>query len=171
MRLVHFNDITEEQYNDCITDWENGGEDIVPQILGRRGLTYNKLYAQWVLQEVFPVPPQKYVRATLFFLMSENNQILGSIHLRYNLTVAQINAGLSHVGAGIKPSERNKGYGSLMLRLLLDSLNKDEVDNKIIVTVRESNIYSIKTIENNGGNMEETFIEDGNISRRYSVNL
>lgn len=169
MRLIHFSEIIEEQYNEYINEWEKVGEDIVPQVSGRRGLTYNQLQNQWSMQEISPVLPQKYVRAALFFLMNENNKILGSIHLRYRLTDAQINAGLSHVGAGIKPTERNKGYCKLMFRLLLDSLNKDEVDSKIIVTVRESNVYSIKTIEKNGGIMEGVFNEDGYRSRRYSV--
>ena len=169
MRLIHFSNITEEQYNEYIDEWEKAKETIVPQVSGRRGLTYSQLQNQWSMQEISPVLPQKHVRATLFFLINESNQILGSIHLRYRLTDVQINAGLSHVGAGIKPSERNKGYGTLMLRLLLDSLNKDEVDSKIIVTVRESNVFSIKTIEKNGGIMEGAFVEDGYKSRRYSV--
>lgn len=169
LRLIHFNEIKEEQYNEYINEWEKAGEEVVPQVSGRRGLTYTQLQRQWSMQEIAPVLPQRYVRATLFFLMNEKNQILGAIHLRYRLTNSQIKAGLSHVGAGIKHSERNKGYGTIMFRLLLDSLNKDEVDNTIIVTVRESNIYSIRTIEKNGGNLEGTFIEDGFVSRRYSV--
>ena len=51
-----------------------------------------------------------------------------------------------HIGYGIRPSERKKGYATLQLKLILDKLKELNI-NQALITCRENNIASKKTME------------------------
>jgi len=61
-----------------------------------------------------------YVPATTYFTVRKaDNKIVGSIQLRHELSdVLRIHGG--HIGYGVCPSERGKGYGTLQLSLVLE---------------------------------------------------
>lgn len=59
-----------------------------------------------------------------------------------------------HVGYTIRPSYRNKGYGKLLLRLIIERANEMGID-RILVTVQNHNLYSIKVALSNGGIVEK----------------
>ena len=55
-----------------------------------------------------------------YFLIRENdNKIIGMLNLRYNVTKELIAKGCSHIGYGIRPTERRKGYNKINLYLAL----------------------------------------------------
>lgn len=110
------------------------------------------------------------VDQTTFILVDDNNHIYGGTNVRHELNEGLlINGG--HIGYLIRPSERKKGYGSLMLKLTLTECNKLGID-KVLVTCREENKGSAKTIENNGGVYENSLkkTEDNKLYRRYWIN-
>jgi predicted acetyltransferase len=59
-----------------------------------------------------------------------------------------------HIGYAIRPSCRHRGYGKLLLELLTEKAHEIGVD-KILLTVQNSNIYSIKVALANGGIIEK----------------
>jgi predicted acetyltransferase len=59
-----------------------------------------------------------------------------------------------HIGYAIRPSCRNQGYGKLLLKLLTEKAHEVGVD-KILLTIQNSNIYSIKVALANGGIIEK----------------
>lgn len=59
-----------------------------------------------------------------------------------------------HVGYTIRPSYRNKGYGKLLLGLLIEKANAMGID-KILITVQNHNVYSVKVALANGGIVEK----------------
>lgn len=76
-----------------------------------------------------------------------------------------------HIGYGIRPSERQKGYASRMLALALERLRSLGVSEALLVCDKE-NTGSEKTIVKNGGVLEYEFTEDnGNIVKRFWVKL
>ena len=62
---------------------------------------------------------KKRVPASTFLMIRENdNKIVGSINIRWNLNDAMLNFG-GHIGYGIRPTERRKGYNKINLYLVL----------------------------------------------------
>ncbi len=93
------------------------------------------------------LPPDR-VPANNFWLVSDN-RILGRSTLRHRLTSALKHEG-GHIGYDIRPAERRKGYGSLILKLTL--LKAKELGlSRVLLTCDADNIGSVKVIENNGG--------------------
>lgn len=86
-----------------------------------------------------------YANQTTFVLIDENGHVYGGINLRHELKGKLFEIG-GHVGYGIRPSERGKGYGTLQLKLLIEKMNEMGIKNALI-TCRENNIKSKKTME------------------------
>lgn len=59
-----------------------------------------------------------------------------------------------HIGYTIRSSERNKGYGTILLKELINEARKIEID-KILLTIRNSNIGSLKVALKNNGKIEK----------------
>lgn len=79
-----------------------------------------------------------------------------------------------HVGYGVTPSERRKGYATEILKLTVCYLKDTHPElDRILLTCDETNVGSIKTIESNGGEMENVFKTPQMTigKRRYWINL
>jgi predicted acetyltransferase len=82
------------------------------------------------------------VPQTLFFLKNSNGTILGAVSLRHYLNHTNIIEG-GHVGYGICPEFRRRGYGNLILHLALKKLSEMKI-SKTLVTCDFDNIASQK---------------------------
>lgn len=111
------------------------------------------------------------VPSTLFFMFRENlSKIIGAIHIRHELNDYLINYG-GHIGYGITPSERRKGYAKEILAMAL-VFCRDELNlKKVLVTCNKDNIGSAKTILANGGVLEDDIERDNTIMQRYWITL
>lgn len=92
--------------------------------------------------------PAERVPGNEFWLVS-GNRVLGRSKLRHRLNRALEHEG-GHIGYDIRPSERRKGYGTLILKLTLERA-KDLGLSRVLLTCDADNIGSAKIIENNGG--------------------
>ena len=93
-----------------------------------------------------------------------------SKNIRHYLNDYLLNYG-GHIGDGIRPSERGKGYATEMIRLSLSECKKLGLD-KVLMVCNKSNIASAKTIIKNGGILENEFTtEDGKTYQRYWIYL
>lgn len=98
------------------------------------------------------------------------DRIVGTIQIRHTLNDFLINTG-GHIGYGVRPSERKKGYATRMLELALEKSRELGID-KALVTCDKDNIASAKTIQKCGGIFENEFIEEnGNIVERYWITI
>lgn len=88
-----------------------------------------------------------------YFLIRENDdKLVGMINLRWNLNEWMMtNAG--HIGYGIRPTERRKGYNKINLYLCLLKAQELGLD-KVLLTASDDNPGSVKTIEALGGILE-----------------
>jgi predicted acetyltransferase len=112
---------------------------------------------------------QNFVPSTLFFLVDENNRIYGALHIRHELNDYLFHYG-GHIGYGIRPSERKRGYAAKMLSLSLPIVKEFGI-KKALVTCSKENIASAKTIINNGGILENEVMEDGEMVQRYWIDI
>lgn len=100
--------------------------------------------------------PPGYVPQTTFWLYIDLKPV-GMGKLRHYLNDSLRTHG-GHIGYCIKPSERGKGYGTVILRELLKEAKAKEIDNALI-TCNETNTASRRVIEGNNGVLE--CIDDG----------
>jgi predicted acetyltransferase len=115
--------------------------------------------------------PEGWIPASEFWLVREKNLILGTSSLRHKLTEHLRNIG-GHIGYNIRPSQRRKGYGTLILKLTLQKARELGL-GRVLVTCDEDNVASIKIIEKNGGKLKNIYVsrELKQPKRRYWIEL
>ena len=106
---------------------------------------------------------------TLFCLDKDRNIFVGAVNIRHYLNDELLKTG-GHIGVGIRPSERRKGYATAMIALALEECKKLGI-KRVLMTCDKNNIGSAKSIINNGGVLENEVEEDGHIELRYWIQL
>jgi len=109
--------------------------------------------------------------ATNYLLVDENNYIYGCSQFRHHILGQLINVG-GNFAYAIRPSERGKGCGTIQLKLLLEKAKEFGLE-KVLVTCRENNIGSKKTMEKFNGKADTLVpsIHDGIMEYRYWINI
>lgn len=112
-----------------------------------------------------PVPD-----TTLFCLDLDRNVFVGAVNIRHYLNEALLFNG-GHIGDGIRPSERRKGYATAMIALALEECRKLGL-KRILMCCDKDNVGSAKSIIRNGGVLENEVVDEkGTIEQRYWIEL
>ena len=99
--------------------------------------------------------PNGFVRTTQYIFVRENDKkVVGVLQIRHRLNDVLEKFG-GYIGYSIAPSERKKGYGTLMLKTALSKCKMLGI-KKLLVTCIEGNEGSKRVILNNGGKYEST---------------
>ncbi len=107
---------------------------------------------------------------SVFFCLDTDRDIfVGAIDIRHYLNEELLATG-GHIGDGVRPSERRKGVATAMIALGLKECKKLGI-NRVLMTCADDNIGSAKSIEHNGGVMENKVYEDDVLMRRYFIEL
>ena len=108
---------------------------------------------------------------SLLYLCFDNNKFIGLLSIRYDLP-ENLTEKYGDIGYGVRPSERNKGYATTMLRYAL-SVCKEKGMDKVLLGCYKDNLASAATIKKNGGVLvaENDNYNEGKISQYYSINL
>ena len=108
---------------------------------------------------------------SVFFLLDDNRgRLLGAVNIRHYLNDALLKDG-GHIGDGIRPSERRKGYATAMVRLALEECRKLGI-GRVLMVCSKDNTGSAKTIIRNGGILENEITDPaGTILQRYWIEL
>lgn len=106
---------------------------------------------------------------TLFLYDDERDIFIGAANIRKYLNERLLNGG-GHIGDGIRPTERGKGYGTLLVKLALEECKKLGI-NRVLMCCNKFNEGSRKTIIKNGGVLENEVPVDDSITQRYWINL
>jgi predicted acetyltransferase len=86
------------------------------------------------------------------FWLSAGRRLLGRATLRHYLTPELEHEG-GHIGYDVRPSERRKGYGTVLLKLTLEKARGLGL-RRVMLSCDSDNIGSAKVIERNGGRLE-----------------
>ena len=115
--------------------------------------------------------PVGYVPMTTFWLVKDNQTILGESRLRHALTPELADFG-GHIGYVIRLSQRRKGYGTLILKLTLEKAGALGI-RRVRVTCDTDNIGSARIIERNGGSLAGHSInpKNGKRTSQYWIDL
>lgn len=113
---------------------------------------------------------KQYASQSSYFVVDENDRLIGGASIRHYLTVDGYNFG-GHIGYGVRPSERRKGYGTEILQLALKEAKKLKI-YKVLLVALETNILSNKVIQKCGGILENKVKDsDNSIINRYWINI
>jgi len=133
-------------------------------------------YSEWIrtVEEEhndINVPTDKVPRSTYFLVREEDNLIVGMVNIRHRLNEFLIQHGYGHIGYSVRPTERRKGYATLILKLALNECKKMGI-KKVHVGCYKDNPASWRTIEKNGGVLLREFTEEDLLtSYEYVISL
>ena len=96
--------------------------------------------------------PANQVPSTFLFAF-KGERIVGRVSIRHALNDLLLRVG-GHIGYVVVPEFRRQGHATTMLRLALHLAHHQLGHDDVLVTCDDDNVGSIKTIENNGGILE-----------------
>ena len=165
IRLVKLSEQYQEQLIEMMDEWCATGEKIVPYAIRKNDYHDFQYYLDnlQITEEVDGKVPD----TTLFCLDLDKNIFVGAVNIRHYLTEEMlVNAG--HIGDGIRPSERRKGYATAMIGLALEEAKKLGI-HRVLMCCDKENIASAKSIINNGGILENEVVVNGVTEQRYWI--
>ena len=117
------------------------------------------------------LPPNRVGQDNYWLVDEERRYFIGEIGIRHKLIDALLLRG-GHIGYGIRYSEWNHGYGTMMLSLALEKA-KELGLSSVLITCNDDNIASARVMEKNGFVMKDKVLaysaENGKeiLTRRY----
>lgn len=155
-------------YEDMVHGWRNVETPTSPSKLFA-GKDFDEFLA--IVQRELTESNPAAVPAHLFFLAdTESSRLLGAIQIRHHIDHPNLIETGGHIGYGVCPSERRKGYATKMLALAIPEARKIGL-SRLLVTCKDENIGSWKVIESNGGVFERTTFDEGQPARRYWIKI
>jgi len=108
---------------------------------------------------------------TFLLIREEDNKLVGTINLRWNLTKELLNFG-GHIGYGIRPTERRKGYNKIQLYMVLKEAKKMGLD-RVMLDCKVTNLGSDNTIKALGGILERCEVDpyDNKLTNVYWIDV
>lgn len=168
IKLVKLTVEYKKQLTDMMDEWLAVEKDFSPQQFERM--------ITMILSTIWKIQRQKKAKSLVlcpdsvyFCLDIDRNIFVGAVNIRHYLNESLYKSG-GHIGDGIRPSERKKGYATAMIGLALEKCKELGI-NKVLMTCDKTNIGSAKSIINNGGVLESEFEEDGVVEQRYWITL
>ncbi len=168
LRLVKLTEKYSQHLNDMMEEWYKADEEIIPYAI--RKVDYLD-FENYMNQLEVKDPEEGWVPDSTFFCLDEErNLFVGAVNIRHYLNDFLLMNG-GHIGDGVRPSERRKGIATKMIGLALLECKKLGIE-KVLMVCDKDNIGSAKSIQNNGGILENEVADDeGIIEQRYWITI
>ncbi|CAM4000128.1 GNAT family N-acetyltransferase [Lederbergia lenta] len=156
------------EYLSFYNEWVASGENMIPWVIEKDPSNFKGFVKYLIDNENGVNLPKGWVSDSTYWLLNEERRLIGAVNIRHHLTDLLLKRG-GHIGYGIRPSDRRKGYATKLLALSIDKAKELGI-RKILVVCDKDNIGSLKTIIKNNGFPDTDFIEgDGNIIKRFWI--
>lgn len=139
---------------------ENGAENYA---YGVSLKDFKKFVKEKINEEFIQINEHETPRIVYIFYV--DSYPVGEIALRPFLNQYWFHAS-GHIGYKIRPSERHKGYGTIMLKMLLDKA-REMCLTEVFLQCHPTNISSVRIILKNKG----VLVEQNDNILRYKINL
>ena len=163
-----------KQYKEMMDEWNMEGSRITPWPLHMK--YHTPKYFDEMLKKIEDAEKGEnlggYAPSTTYWLYDDKRDILiGASNLRHYLTEEGLKT-WGHIGYGIRPSERKKGYATQLLKLTLEKAKTKNI-TKVLLGAYTGNIGSWKVMEKCGGKLENIVIEEetGLPIKRYWISV
>ncbi len=163
-----------KQYKEMMDEWNMEGSSISPWPLKMK--YHKEEFFYDMLKTVKKSETQKekdeYSTTSTFWLYEdEEDKLIGASNLRHYLTDYGVKT-WGHIGYGIRPSERRKGYATKLLNMTLKEA-KNRGIRRVLLGAYVGNIPSWKVMEKCGGKLERIIIEEetGLPIKQYWISL
>ena len=168
IQLVKLTEDYKRQLFDMMEEWLAVEQDFSPWAIRKNDYRDFDYYLEHLeLRE----PEGSRVPDSVFFCLDvDRNIFVGAVNIRHYLNDSLLFTG-GHIGDGIRPGERRKGFATAMIALALEECRKLGIP-RVLMTCDKDNVASAKSILRNGGVLENEVInEEGVLEQRYWINL
>ncbi len=156
-----------KEIEEYLQEFLDNGE---PDIAGDRGLDIIKNADLWIEKLESKIVEDGKVPSTVYLtIRKSDNRIVGNIEVRHYLNERLWRYG-GHIGDSIRPSERRKGYATKQIKLALEKCKELGIDY-VLMECKKDNIGSAKSIQNNGGVLENEVYYENKLIQRYWISL
>lgn len=168
IKLVKLSKVYKKQLDDMMEEWLAVEQDFSPWAIRKNDYRDFDYYLENLERKV---EQDGRVPDSVFFCLDVDLDIfVGAVNIRHYLNESLLFTG-GHIGDGIRPSQRRKGYATAMIGLALEECKKLGI-HRVLMTCDKDNIGSAKSILNNGGVLENEVVnEDGILEQRYWISL
>jgi predicted acetyltransferase len=170
MKLIEPQYIDEHEFTEFVNEFTAAQERLVPYSIDRKGQDFQHYIQALTDESMGKELPEGWVPASTYFLVDQTGKIYGAVNIRHQLTAALRNEG-GHIGYGIRPSARQQGLGTMILKLGLEKLREMGIEH-VLVTCEKHNVPSAKVILANGGILDsEVEHSENKVTQRYWISV
>jgi len=170
LKLISPSTTYQAAYQKMLEDWNTTDEQKVPFTIRYEHQDFEALVKKLRSHEKGENLWEGGVPNSSFWLVNEAGEIVGTSNLRHFINERFERVG-GHIGYGVPPSQRKKGYATKILALTLQIAKEKHQVKKALITCYTENIGSIKTILNNNGVFFKTEIVDERPTNFYWITL
>jgi predicted acetyltransferase len=154
-------------YEDFARDWADNNEEITPYSARLLGHCYEEWLADAKRRETHSI--NNFVTGHTYFWVDDDGAVLGALNLRHRLNDHLQQVG-GHIGYGIRPCARRRGHAAAMLAAALPHAHALGL-TRVLVTCDKTNLGSARTIQKNGGMLENEVRDGDKVMQRYWIEL
>ena len=158
------------EYLEMIAEWKQAGENFAPWVLNEDASDFEAIVRRFEGYSRGTGIREGAVPHSTFWLVRDDRKVLGAVNIRHYLNDALRFSG-GHIGYGVRPGERRKGYATEMLSQALVIACGLGIA-RAMLTCDKDNIASARTILRNGGVLDSEDVgKDGRLFQRYWIEM
>ena len=167
LKLVKLTKEYKELLNEMMEEWWYADEKIVPYAIRKKDYHDFEEYIDSLEEK--DESNGRVPDSTFFCLDTDTNTFVGAVNIRHYLNESLLLNG-GHIGDGVRPSRRGEGIATKMIAMALEECKKLGLE-KVLMVCDKDNIASRRTIEKNGGILENEIEVDGNVEQRFWITI
>lgn len=155
---------------DIMKAWKEAFESPFPWVLKFDYSDFKKMIKKMLDLSKGIGVPEDHVPSNIYWgYDTETDKLVGAVEIRHFLNKELYNT-WGYIGYGVRPDERNKGYGTEILKLAIEKC-ADFLQENPLVGCYKDNLVCGRSIIKNGGVLESEHVEfkTGRVIKRFLV--